>query len=215
MTRFKQVSDNLTNAFAFFFNKIESEINEVTNSTHTAHVMSQREEFLVMKRLAQLYVDDKLPDEMNFGLVRKKAFEILSKEELLTKVSVISKKHEQEEDFYWKAADKLKRKITSNLRHLVTALDFSCENPENRWMEAVQWLKTDFPRSKQSPPFIDECPDKTIPAKLLPYLSEKTDNDLEKINQSRYEFWIYKKLNDQLKKGTIFLEDSLQLECTY
>lgn len=210
LTRFKQVSDNLTNAFAFFFNKIESEINEVTNSTHTAHVMSQREEFLVMKRLAQLYVDDKLPDEMNFGLVRKKAFEILSKEELLTKVSVISKKHEQEEDFYWKAADKLKRKITSNLRHLVTALDFSCENPENRWMEAVQWLKTDFPRSKQSPPFIDECPDKTIPAKLLPYLSEKTDDDLEKINQSRYEFWIYKKLNDQLKKGTIFLEDSLQ-----
>jgi hypothetical protein len=208
--RFQQVSDNLTNAFSFFFNKIESEIKVLTNTTHTAHVMSQREEFIVMKRLAQLYVDDKLPDEMNFGLVRKKAFEILSKEDLLHKVSVIAKKPAQEEDFYWQATDKFKRKVTSNLRNLVAALDFSSTNPENRWMEALQWIKTDFPRSKQSAPFIDDCPDKTIPAKLLPYFSNKTDDNSEKINQSRYEFWIYKQINSQLKKGSIFLEDSLQ-----
>ena len=166
--------------------------------------MSQREEFIVIKRLAQLYVDDKLSDEMNFGLVRKKAFEILSKEDLLNKVSAIAKKPAQEEDFYWQAADSLKRKITSNLRHLVAALDFSSTNPENRWMEALRWIKTDFPRPKQSAPFTDECPDKTIPIKLLPYLSNKTDNNSEKINQSRYEFWIYKQINNQLKKGSIF-----------
>lgn len=208
--RFRQVSDNLTNAFSFFFNKIETEINTVTKTTHTNHVMSQREEFIVMKQLAKLYVDEKLPDEISFGLVREKAFKILSKEELLNKVSIINKKSLQEDDFYWKAADNVKRKITSNLRHIITALDFSSINPENRWMEALEWIKTEFPRSKQSAPSVEECPDKTIPTKLLPYLSDKIDDNSEIVNQSRYEFWIYKHINNQLKNGAIFLEDSLQ-----
>lgn len=172
--------------------------------------MSQREEFIVMKQLAKLYVDEKLPDEISFGLVREKAFKILSKEELLNKVSIINKKSLQEDDFYWKATDDVKRKITSNLRHIVTALDFSSINPENRWMEALQWIKTEFPRSKQSAPSVEECPDKTIPAKLLPYLSGKIDDNSKIVNQSRYEFWIYKHINNQLKNGAIFLEDSLQ-----
>jgi TnpA family transposase len=208
--RFQQISDNLVNAFSFFFKQIEEEINELTNYKLTEHVMSQREEFIMMKRLVQLYVDDELPDEMSFGLVRKKAFDILAKEDIISKVSTMGKKPAQEDDFYWQETDNFKRKITYNLRHLVAVLNFSSTNSENRWMTALQWIKVDFPQLKGIAPLMEDCPKKTIPIKLLPYLTTKNNGQPNKVNPSRYEFWIYKQLNNQLKTGSIFLEDSLQ-----
>ena len=209
--RFQQISDNLVSAFIFFFKQIEEEINMLTNSKLTDHVMSQREEFFVMKRLVQLYVNNELPDEMNFGLVREKAFKILPKEDIINKVSTIDKKQiTQDENFYWQVTDNFKRRITSNLRHLVGALNFSSTNSENKWMFALQWIKTSFLQPKRLAPLIEDCIEKTIPLKLWPYLITNHSEHPYKINLPRYEFWIYKQLNNQLKTGSIFLEDSLQ-----
>jgi len=208
--RFQQISDNLVSAFSFFFKQMEESIHELTTSRLTEHVMSQREEFTTMKRLVQLYVDDTLPDEMSFGLVRQKAFDILPKEAILSKVSDLDKKESQENDFYWQATDLYKRKTTSHLRHLVTALHFSSTHAENRWMEALKWMKKNFKRSKNLAALMEESPEKTIPVKLIPYLTIKNDGQPREINLPRYEFWTYKQLNNQLKTGSIFLEDSLQ-----
>ncbi|MDQ1245100.1 MAG: hypothetical protein QG565_1441 [Campylobacterota bacterium] len=208
--RFQQISDNLVTAFSFFFNQIDDKVNELSTLKFTSHVMSQREESIMLKRLVQLYVDDTLPDEINFGLVRKKAFEILSKEDILDKVSTNSKAPDEENDFYWQAIDSFQRKITGNLRAVVTALNFSSANPDNRWMLALQWIKTDYPKPARHAPLIEDCPAKTIPAKLLPYLTITTEDKICKIHQPRYEFWIYKQLCNQLKTGAIFLKDSIQ-----
>ncbi len=152
---------------------MEESIHELTTSRLTEHVMSQREEFTTMKRLVQLYVDDTLPDEMSFGLVRQKAFDILPKEAILSKVSDLDKKESQENDFYWQATDLYKRKTTSHLRHLVTALHFSSTHAENRWMEALKWMKKNFKRSKNLAALMEESPEKTIPVKLIPYFLNK------------------------------------------
>lgn len=180
--RFLQVCDNLVSAFSFFLKQIEEEIDVLSNLRLTEHVMDQREEFITMKRLAQLYVDDEILDETNFGFVRERAFEILPREELLNKVSNISKKIKPDDDFYWQAVDTLKRRITQNLRHLVAALSFSSVNCDNQWLTAVRWIASDFSKPQKLAPLIDDCPDKTIPIKLLPYLSTKTNDQPVRVN---------------------------------
>ena len=163
-----------------------------------------------MKRLLQLYVDENLPDEMSFGSVREKAFEILPKDEII-KVSNADNKPVPDLDFYWQAVDTSKRRVTLNLRQLVAALNFSSTTPENQWIAALNLIKTEHSHQQRLAPLLNDCPDKTIPTRLLPYLTTKTDNHPDiRVNQSRYEFWVYRQLNNNLKNGSIFLEDSLQ-----
>ena len=103
--RYQQISDNLISAFCYHFKQTENKIKESSSAKFSEHVMSQHEESALMRSLAQLYVDEGLPDRMSFGRVRRKAFAILSKEELLSTLSNSSKKPMQEVDFYWQAMD--------------------------------------------------------------------------------------------------------------
>lgn len=207
--RYQQISDNLVSAFCYHFKQIDDKIKESSNTKFSEHVMSRHEESITMRRLAQLYVDDTLSDEVSFGLVRQKAFSILSRDKLLSKVSNIGKKEPQEADFYWQTIDTFRHKIKSNLRHLVAALNFSSTSQESPWLSAIQWIKTKV-KSKQSTQEIGDCPDNTIPAKLEQYLTVKDDNTTTRLNLHRYEYLIYRRLSANLKTGAIYLKDSLQ-----
>ena len=206
--RFRQVSDNLVAAFSFFLKQIGNAIDELSKLKLTEYVMSQREELTKMKQLAQLYIDDEILDVTSFGLVREQAFKILSRDELLNKV--FKKKPIPDADFYWQAADNFKRRITLNLRHLVVALRFSSINSNDQWLDALNWIKVCFSKPQRLISLMDDYPDKTIPIKLLPYLTSKINEQHAIVNLSRYELWIYHQINNRLKNGSIFLEDSLQ-----
>jgi TnpA family transposase len=206
--RYQQISDNLISAFSFCLKHTDKEIDELTTAKFSQHVMSQRDEFIIMKRLAQFYIDDDLSDEINFGTVREKAFAILPKEELLNKIKNLKGKSSQETDFYWQTVGDFKRKIKANLRHLVMVLNFSSSS-DNQLLEAIRWINTDFSCPQRLAPLADDCPN-TIPVKLLPYLTIKCDDKPARINMPCYEFWIYKQLNAQLSNGMVFLKDSLQ-----
>ncbi len=162
-----------------------------------------------MRSLVQLYIDNTLPDNMNFGLVRSKAFLILSREELVSTLSSTNKPKEEVE-FYWQAIDNFKRPIKSNLRYLVESLDFSSTNEENSWLEAIKWIKTEFFHSNRPSPEVSHCPNKTIPVKLQQYLTTNNGDKEAQINPHHYEYSIYRRLNEYLKTGKIYLEDSLQ-----
>jgi TnpA family transposase len=208
--RFRQISDNLVSAFSFFLKQIEDDIEALSKANLTEHVMSQRDELATMKCLARLYIDEKISDEISFGLVRKQAFAIIPKEKLLSVVAGTDKKPVTDTEFYWQAADNFKRKITLNMRQLVSALGFSSTTAENQWLAALKWMKTDFWQPKKLAPLVTDAPDKTIPPRLLAYLTDNAKNQSEsRINQSRYELWIYQQLKRHLANGSIFLEDSL------
>ena len=138
-----------------------------------------------MRSLVQLYIDNTLPDDMNFGLVRSKAFLILPREELVSTLSSTNKPQE-EVDFYWQTIDNFKRPIKSNLRYLVESLDFSSTNEENSWLEAIKWIKTEFSQSNRPAPEVSHCPNKTIPVKLQYYLTTNNGDKEAQINPHRY-----------------------------
>jgi TnpA family transposase len=208
--RYQQINDNLVHAFCHYFKQLEHKIKIHSSAKFSEHAISQHEESLKMRRLAQLYVDDSLSDEVSFGFVRQKAFLIVPRNELASKLSHFSKKTMQEVDFYWQSIDSFKFSIKSHLRPLVAALDFSSTHPENSWLEAIQWIRKAFPRAHKLAPQAKSCPPHTIPLKLYPYLTTKDTHNITRIHPYRYEYWIYRRLYENLKTGNIYLEDSLE-----
>lgn len=208
--RYQQISDNLISAFCYHLNHFEGEIKKQTSAKFTQHVMNQHDEFSTMKRLAQLYVDNEISDDISFGIVRKKAFSILSRDELLSKVSNLRQKSPKEIDFYWQVVDSFSRRTKTHLSQLIKALNFSSINSENRWLAAVKWIKSESIKPQKLIHEIDDCPANTIPGKLKHYLTTKNEDKIILINPVRYEFWIYRQLYNNLKTGAIFLKDSLQ-----
>ena len=207
--RYQQIIDNLVSAFCYHFKQLEHKIKESSKAKFSEHVISQHDYSIKMRSLVQLYIDNTLPDDMNFGLVRSKAFLILPREALVSTLSSTNKPQE-EVDFYWQTIDNFKRPIKSNLRYLVESLDFSSTNEENSWLEAIKWIKTEFSQSNRPALEVSHCPNKTIPVKLQHYLTTNNGDKEAQINPHRYEYSIYRRLNEYLKTGKIYLEDSLQ-----
>lgn len=208
--RYRQLTDNLIDAFYFHLGQFEAEIKTKAKEAHSLHVMGQRVELMVMRQLASLFVVDELSDDLRFGDVRLKAFSIISEDELKEQVADLREKELKEIDFKWKMVDKLFQRFKLHLRPLVQALDFSSVSEDSHWLHAINWLKEVFALNKQLDTYpLDNCPEKTLPKRLKTYLINTNTKNKHKLYADRYEFWIYRQLKKCLKSGNLHLEDSI------
>lgn len=173
--RYREINDNLIIAFGFHFNQFEDSLTKAAKNQFSDQIVSQYDsqynESLTLKQLAQFWVDDSLPDDIQFGIVREKVFSIISREDLKNKIAPPKKKSPQETDFYWKVVDGIGRKLAIHLRPLVMMLDLSSTIPNNPWLEAIAWIKELFAKNKElAQQSIDDCPEKTVPKSQKSYL---------------------------------------------
>lgn len=84
--------------------------------------------------------------------------------------------------------------------------------PDSPWLAALTWMSGVFDKAQRlSQRPVAECPDKTVPRRLQPYLLEfGDDGKAKRVRADRYEFWIYRQIRKRLKSGEIYLDDSLQ-----
>ena len=107
--------------------------------------------------------------------------------------------------FYWESVDKFKRRTTLNLRYLIKAISFFSTNKNPSWTVGIEWIKKDLLKSKNLP--LDLA---NIPNKLQKYLTYKKTKGKTHLNASRYEYWVYRKVYNSIKTGSLYSEDSLQ-----
>ena len=150
-----------------------------------------------MKQLVKFYVDESLSDELSFGDIRQKAFNILDKQAIIKCITEDSSAVDNM--IYWVSVDKVATYLKSNIRCLIQNLEFFSTKSE--LLEATNWLKnlkikrniTTFPN---------------LPPRLLPYLTKKV-NDQTVLILNRYEYWVYRKIQDSITSGDIYFKDSL------
>ena len=209
--RYRQLNDNLIDAFCFHLKQFEDYLKKKARETYTQHVMSQQAELLAIKKVARLFVADDLSDDLRFGDVRNEAFKtIITKERLQEQVSTLTEKSLKEIDFKWNAVDKYFHRFKIQLRPLMMALDFSSVTPDSPWLNAINWLKTIFNLKQQlNKRTMSDCPEGTLPKRLQPYLVNLNAKGQQKLDADRYEFWIYRQLKKRLKSGSLHLEDSV------
>jgi hypothetical protein len=106
--RYRKLNDNLIDAFCCHLTQFETEIKEKAKKEHSRYAIRQQNEWFVMRRLAQFFVNDDYSDEVRFGDIRQTAFTtVIAKEELLGKVSNADEKPLKEIDFKWVSKNNL------------------------------------------------------------------------------------------------------------
>ena len=80
--RCQQIVDNLIIAFAYHQRHAQDKVGEINKLAIAANAIQQSASMNYMKQLVKFYVDESLSDELSFGDVRQKAFNILDKQAL-------------------------------------------------------------------------------------------------------------------------------------
>ena len=210
--RYRELSDNLVDALGYHMKQLEDATKESAKKQAAQAQAEQDKEAPQVGRLLLLYVDDTLEDPTPFGLVRRQAFSIMPKEELLITGRRLCEKPVSQLDLRWQAVDKQAGRCTKNVRPLAMALDFDSNTTNSPWLAALRWIKSVFARQQrlaQRP--LDEIPENTIPKRLRAYLLNFDQNgNPVGLRGERYEFWVYRQLRKRLDVGDIYVDDSVQ-----
>jgi hypothetical protein len=169
--RYQQLSDNLIAALGYQMKKLEDETKEISERQFSQSLANKQQEAPRVGRLILLYVDDAIDDATLFGTVRRKAFDIMPKESLLTAGQRLCEKSPSQMELRWQAVDKVAARCRKNLRPLAMALEFSSTTVNCPWLMALLWMKNTFSRQQtlvQRPQ--NEIPESTIPKLLRTYL---------------------------------------------
>ena len=210
--RYRQMNDNLLEAFGHHMAKLEQETKKASEDAYAKAQTKHQREGPVLGRLLLLYVDDTVADATPFGDVRTQAFNIMPKDALLTAGRRLCERSDSQLDLRWTEIDRAAGRFKKHLRPLATTLDFSAEPAAQPWLAALTWIRDTANRQQritQRP--LTEIPDGTIPKRLWPYLYELgEDGEPLRLRGDRFEFWIYRQLRKRLAVGELYLDDSVQ-----
>ena len=210
--RYRQLSDNLVEAFEHHLRQIQQETKEDSETAYVQAQAKRQQEAPRVGRVLLLYVDEAVDDATPFGAVRNQAFTILPREALLTAGQRLCEKPISQLELRWQAIDRMAVRFKQNLRPLAMALDFSAQPVTSRWHAALCWMRDVFSRQQrlaQRP--VAEIPLDTIPNKLRRYLLVLDDADNPTgLRGDRYEFWIYRQVSKRLATGELAVDDSLR-----
>ena len=81
--RYRQLSDNLVEAFGYYMARIEQETKEASEVAYAQAQAKKQREAPQLGRVLLLYVDKSVDDAMPFGEVRKRAFTIMPRDALI------------------------------------------------------------------------------------------------------------------------------------
>lgn len=205
--RYKQVNDNIIDAFNFNLNKGEKKIKEMADSQviKDPDKMSQN-----IGRLLLLYVDDNLSDSLTLGEARNKAFDILPKDTIRSVGEKLVKKKQRMLDLQWKERDKAALRYKHNLRPLFMAIDFESKLPDNPLLKAINWIKSVFNKNQSlSQQAFDNFQCEFISKRFKPYLITGEKDGKMTMNANRYEILVYLQIINQMETGALHIEDSI------
>lgn len=211
--RYRQLTDNLVDAFGYHTRQLEDDTKEVANK-QAVQIHNERQQATPrVGELLLLYVDDTLTDVTPFGKVRHRAFRIMPEATLRSTGKLLTETPVSQMDLRWQAVDKQSGLCTKNLRPLAMSLDFASSSASGKvWLAALQWMKELFIRQQRlATQPLNEIPLRTLPTRLRNFLL-RFDQDGKPLglHGDRYEFWVYRQLRKRLDVGDIYLDDSVQ-----
>lgn len=210
--RYRQLNDNLIEAFGHHMRQLERETKENSEAAYIQANAKRQQEAPLVGRVLLLYVDEAVENETPFGSVRSQAFTIMPRETLRTVGKRLCEKPISQMELRWQAVDRTAPRFKKHLRPLAMTLEFSAEPIGSPWRAALDWMKGVFSRQQrltQRP--VTEIPNNTIPKRLRSHLFDFDDAGKPTgLRGDRYEFWIYRQLRKRLAAGELYLDDSVR-----
>jgi len=218
--RFQKINDNLVNTFIYYVNKYTDEAEQIAQEKVYEYKIEGSKHLKDAGKILGLFVDETIPEDMEFRKVKEIAFRILEQEKFSFLSSFISKASVDDTEYVWDYYIDLARKFKINIRYIFSQIDFQSQNPDDPLLRAVIFLKKAFREGKSLTQFkTDAFPQECIPTKLKRYLYDTCQTKVLKkivttkeLNVTKYEFLIYSLLRLKLESGDVFVKESIRFK---
>ena len=206
--RYRQINDNLVDAFSFWLRNLENEVKEKAKSHLIENVEKSDQK---VGRLLLMYVDDNLSDTLTLGAARQHAFEILPKDTIRSIGEKMVKKPQRRQELQWEEREKMASRYKRHLRSLFMHIDFESRIPDNPLLQAIGWMKEVFSKKQSlSQQRFEAFPRNFISSRLEPYLLTFDKDETQIIHEKRYEILVYRQIIKQMETGALYINDSIQ-----
>jgi TnpA family transposase len=208
--RFRQINDNLIEAFIHLVDKYEQQA-KIESEIASAEAMTEASASLqAAGQILDLFLDPSIADWTPFSKVKQQAFSLLDAARF-ARVSEYMRKIEFDKTaFEWSHYGKLHSKFKLNLRHLFSNLDFAGLVEDAPLLEAVAFLQ-EILRHGRSPHQMSHAdfPTTIIAKGVQRYMyTEVGKRKDRKLDVDRYEFLVYRLLRKALEAGNVYVRDS-------
>jgi TnpA family transposase len=211
--RFRQINDNLTDAFIHLVDQYEKQAKSQAEVAMQKALDDALESLKAAGQVLELFVDDSILPEVPFADVRRKAFALLEREQFPIVSDYMKKIAFDKAAFEWAYYGTLSKAFKQNLRHLFAGLEFAGRVENAPLVNAVEFLQDLFKRDK-SPRQTDPAafPIDVIPKHLQRYLYVPLESDRRKkvLDPDKFEFLVYRMLRNALEAGDVFVQKSTE-----
>jgi len=203
--RYFQIIDIIVQAFVFHVRKLADEALVYAKEKHHAELKNIDETIDKASALLGFYVDEKISGDIAFDKVRKKAFKILTREEILKVKNFLARIKSDLKKHQWEYYEQNHSRIKGILRKLFICLDFnSMEEKTQAWLRQIHITRQEL---------IDHDEMHTFDARLIkrelkPHLNYTADDEHEGVNMKRAEMLLYMRARDRIEDQQFFIDES-------
>ena len=200
-TRFQQSNDSLTVSFFVAFKEIE----DLAKSYRDEHVVSQAlalaETIEKVPQLINLFIDKSFGNDLDLGSFRENAFRIISETDIPLVSQSMDNAKPDKAHFKWEYFDNHFSQVVSKIRPLFRKLEIKCRvNDILNWQIAS--TKHALETNIMVPP---------LDGRIMKHRDKKYIKVADKQRASNRSEWaLYSTIYDGIRKGDIFVENSLE-----
>jgi TnpA family transposase len=208
--RFRQINDNLIEAFIHLVSQYEQQAKLASEEAATKALTEASENLRAAGQVLNLFLDQSIADWTPFSKVRQQAFSLLDASRFAQVSEYMRKIEFDKTAFEWSYYGTLNAKFKLNLRHLFCNLDFAGLVEDAPLLEAVTFLQ-ELLRQGKSPrqSSAGDFPTGIFAKGVQRYMYTATEKRKDRLLEAdRYEFLVYRLLRKALEAGNVYVRDS-------
>ena len=203
--RYQKINDDLINAFIYHVNKYINEAKKTAKEQVYNNKTEANSHLKDATEVLQLFINERIPDDVDFRQVKDIAFEILERDKFPMVSRYIARMKFDEVEYEWGHYVRLASTFKRNLLQIFTNIEFRSQTDRDYLLESVSFLKKVFGEKKTlSQVNPDSLPEQVIPENLEGYVCSP-DN---RVSADKYEFLVYRQLRSHLQPGDIYVDES-------
>ncbi len=199
--RYRESNDNLVSAFIYLVRKLSESATRYAKQKIAEDIEVVRKKLKLAGNLLGYYVDAEIGNEVSFGEIRKKAFKLISEDNIRLLSDHFDKKEFDPLQYEWDYIDKQSNKVTRLLRSIFWAIDVEFTH-----------LKTDLNRQYivAQQELLENKELATINLKLVTK-SERAylEDDDPKKASTRFEYFLYSKAEKLFNSNSLTIKESV------
>ena len=199
--RYRETNDNLVSAFVYLIRKLTESAKSYAKQRVVEDVTIVRTKLKSAGSLLKYFIDKDMDDNLSFGDVRKKAFELIPAESIKLLSDHLDNNDFDGRQYEWQFIDKQSSKIKKLIRSLFLSIDIEFIHLKDELREQYTTAHEELGAFKTI---------KTININVVPKSDrEYFEGDNTKLIANRFEYFLYRKAEQLFHSNSLTVKESV------